>query len=183
MPRGNDGEAAAVELQRQYGEFDNADDLIVAQAAKRSKTLDTAQYLGLNEEETEALDLDEIAASLADGETLLSASIRGRGNDSRYLVLNIGTPDGRNYKVASVVGDEPEAEGGAAESDEEREAREAAEAAAAAEAEAQAQAEAEAQAAAEAEAEAARIAEEEAAAAAAAEAEAKSGEGEDGKKA
>lgn len=76
MPRGNDSEVAAAELADKFGSgTGNAEHLIEANNAERPVELLQAQMKAVDEEATEALDIDKLKGP--NGEQVISATVRG----------------------------------------------------------------------------------------------------------
>jgi len=94
MARGNDAEAAAAEMQSQYGDAPNAEELIAAHRAAQDPRLHRASLSRIDQGATDALDLSSF--DVGEGEEVVAASVRGvhviavvedaRGNYSKRLM-------------------------------------------------------------------------------------------------
>lgn len=107
MARGNDAEAASVELRQTLdGEAPSADDLIKAHAATIDKDVQRASLIRADEEASAAIDLSTIKPR-AEGDVVVAAAVRGG-----QIVYVAEEPDGRTYKGVFVPdGDAPRARG------------------------------------------------------------------------
>lgn len=100
MPRGNDSIDAARELSERFKTTGNAEDLIAAQRAKRSRTVRNASLRPVDEEATAKLDYDKVAeAGEASGE-IIDAKVR-----DGFVVFIEMFPDGRTRKGAYALED------------------------------------------------------------------------------
>lgn len=99
MPRGNDGAAAQADLASQFGQFDNAQDLIDANRASYPQALRAASMQPLNAEATKELlaDTSKVESKLDDGESVAEGdgAIAVRGN---AVVVVVSDENGRLSK-------------------------------------------------------------------------------------
>lgn len=99
MPRGNDKEAALHELADQFGEgVGNAEELISANAERRTAELAAISDLPILEDATKELDLDKLEGP--NGEYVVDAAVRGSGRTKGTIVV-YETEDGRLLKHLS----------------------------------------------------------------------------------
>lgn len=75
MARGNDAENAAKELRTQYGDAQNAEELIKARNATRDPDVARASLRPIDQGATDALDLEKL--KVGKGERIVAASVRG----------------------------------------------------------------------------------------------------------
>jgi hypothetical protein len=97
MPRGNDSVAATAELQGQYGEHGNAEQLIQAARAMSDPLLASAQLKRIDAEKTEQIDVESIEPEF--GGRVVDAA--HRGDAITYVAIG---EDGRSYKGAIPAG-------------------------------------------------------------------------------
>lgn len=102
-----DRSAALHELADQFGEgVGNAEELIAANAARRTADLAAISSLPVIQEETDELDLDKLEGP--DGEYIVDAAVRGSGR-TRGTVVVFEDENGRQDKalIDSNIGDAP----------------------------------------------------------------------------
>jgi hypothetical protein len=103
MARGNDAAAATADLQSQYGDAPNAEELITMHRQQQDPLLHRASLTNIDQGATNALDLSGL--EVGEGETVVAAAVRGayviaviedaRGN---YVKRRMDAPSGAMEK-------------------------------------------------------------------------------------